>query len=439
MVRRLAGAAILVAAMSMLGACGGPPSTVNMTPGGTKDFKTLQQAVDGVKDGGQVNLAAGTYRLDKPLIVARSIRIIGAGKDSTEVLNAPGEAVVRFQSDGKVTVENIAFTYSGTSAADVVTVDKGSLDVNRCVFSGGVKQQKQGGSGLIVASGASATVRECEATKNDTAGLSLTGQSQVTVTSSDFSNNDGAGIACSSATSSGSAGSVTYATPTTVFVVDSSPTAASGSVLTQNTCSQNGTSGIVVTDGAPTVQQNECKDNTKNGIEVGLTAAPVLEKNTCSSNGTAGISYSGSAKGTANQNICIGNKKEGVLVSNESQPILESNLCTQSTAGVLYTGKSGGSATKNRCSQNKIDGIQVKDSASPSLLRNTCRGNKTAGISYWGNSHGRASQNQCNENGFGIACVNHAKPSLIGNVKRAGFDGGYRFPVNAVCFNSVSA
>jgi hypothetical protein len=31
------------------------------------------------------------------------------------------------------------------------------------------------------------------------------------------------------------------------------------------------------------------------------------------------------------------------------------------------------------------------------------------------------------------------KGGPLKSVKRAGFDGGYRFPVNAVCFNSVSA
>jgi len=73
-------------------------SSVQIGPDGTGDYPDLETAVGAVVSGTTIVLAPGTYILDKPLDIEKSLRLAGAGMDQTEIVSESAGSVIQFSA-----------------------------------------------------------------------------------------------------------------------------------------------------------------------------------------------------------------------------------------------------------------------------------------------------------------------------------------------------
>lgn len=404
-----------------------------IAPDGTGEFPDLITAVDSVEAGATLMLEPGVYQLRQPLEIDKSLRMIGAGKQETEIVSTAPGYVVRFSGDGSFAVEGILFRHQGETASDIVVVENGRIALTNCAFTGAANEvDGKLAAGLRLQGSTVGVVQGCDATANPV-GMSIEAQAQPLIEGNLCSNND-VGIQVSRAAKPILVkNSCNENEETGIEYYDSA-----GGVARGNDCSGN-TWGIAVIDqGQPSLEENTCNDNENYGIYYGNTAGgiawgndisgntwgigvhdqaqPILENNACRDNENHGIVYSNNAGGIARGNDCSGNAW-GIGVHEQAQPILERNICNDNeNYGIVYVDDSGGKAQNNQCSGNWT-GISVFDQAMPTLEENTCSDNDEDGIYFGDTSGGFALKNSCSSNGnHGISVDNQANPTLEKNV-----------------------
>jgi parallel beta-helix repeat protein len=255
------------------------PVTVRVAPDGSGDYASLGEAVAAVLPGSTIRLDPGTYVLPQPLLVEKTLALVGSGMDVTFVTGTTGDQLVHFRGPGQLTLHDITFRYEGTTQANVVVVENGEVDIAQSRFTGAIRNldEKRGGMGLLLLGSTTGTIRDSRFEGNAFHGIDLYGQSQPTIQGNILSNNQGRGL---------------------VY--------------------REQTSGIA--------RQNDCSSNHFQGILVWGQAQPALEANTCRDNGHAGILFTDSTAGSARDNECIGNRF-GILVEGAANPSLAGNKC----------------------------------------------------------------------------------------------------------------
>ena len=342
------------------------PVTIQLEADGSGDYASLEEAVRNAPHHATIRLGTGTYNLNERLNVRRSLHLVGAGMDETEIVSTAAGYAIRFTGNGPFGAENLTISHVGGQAGDVVVVRGGEITFERCRLAGATPEfEYEERAGLWLMAGTTGVVRDCTIERNDTLGIYVTAVAQPTIEGNSLTDNNTAGIA--------------YC------------------------CSAGGTA----------------ERNTVSGSSVGIAlvgeAAPALEGNTCSSNELAGIRYGDEAGGTSRQNECTGNQT-GIVVGAQAQPILEANLCNDnSSAGIAFASDAGGSASANECLRNQF-GMLLSDRSRPTLESNTCSENALAGIAFTDSASGIASDNVCAYNGrYGISIELTANPSIMGN------------------------
>jgi parallel beta-helix repeat protein len=231
------------------------------------DELTLAEAVKQARPGDVIEIAAGVYTLDEPLIIDKSLRIRGAGREQTRILSWAEGFALKFTGDAQWTLHGVTVEHTGNRPANVVVVDSGMIRIERCSMRGGVwdQAQKRGGDGILLTGTARGIVKECVCSGNGLHGIEVLGQAQP--------------------------------------------------VLEQNTCDNNKQAGIAYFDNAAgSAKNNTCRGNGYHGIQVNGQAQPVLEQNTCDNNKQDGIAYFHNAAGSAKNNTCRGNGYDGIGV-----------------------------------------------------------------------------------------------------------------------------
>ena len=94
-----------------------------------------------------------------------------------------------------------------------------------------------------------------------------------------------------------------------------------GGVIADNVCRSNLRYGIFVrkTAGMVTARSNKCMRNHDDGIAFAEETQSMVEDNTCSENGGSGIIFSG-APTSAEANTCEANRRPGIWVKDPTQP-----------------------------------------------------------------------------------------------------------------------
>jgi parallel beta-helix repeat protein len=307
--------------------------TFRLEPDGSGDYATLEEAVRRAPEGAIIELGPGLFRLETRLYVRKSLHLVGAGMDQTEIVSEAEGHVVRFSGGGPFTVEDITFRHEGGALASVVVVQGGDVVFTRCRFAGAFSGAGEyDRAGLWLRDQTNGTVSDCVAEENDDIGIYVSG----------------------------------LALPT----------------LERNLCMTNTVAGIAYWGYAGGVlRQNECVGNYF-GIAVGRKAQPAVEENICNDNEAAGILFIQDAGGIVRQNECLRNET-GISITDQAQPTLEGNTCNENKAdGIGYDDQSGGVARENECVGNGIAGIAVKVTANPSLMGNDCYDNGGEDIEY---------------------------------------------------------
>ena len=300
-------------------------------PWGKGDVQSLEEAIQRVAPDGIVRLSEGTHYLKKPLHLAKPVRLIGQGKDRTEVVCDGPEYVLQYSGPGRFTAYGITFKHTGRAPAHVLEIAGGEILLESCRFSGGVldSQTNQGGCGLLIRGDSKGYIKQCQALHNEANGIRVADQAQPP--------------------------------------------------LEANTCQENEDSGIAYVGSASGLARNNtCSRNKKHGIAVGEQAQPTLEANTCQENEWSGIAYWGSASDLARNNTCSRNKQHGIYVTEQAQPTLEANTCQENEdSGIAYFDSASGLARKNICSGNKGYGIYKSMWwGGPKLKGNICQNNQ---------------------------------------------------------------
>ncbi len=124
----------------------GGSTTIVVAADGTGDYGSLEEAVGAALPGATITLSPGTYRLASGLVIDKSLTLVGAGIDLTEIVGASGDFVVRFTgarsaddlSGGTFTANDLTFSNDGPGDSDVLRVDGGTIELQRCRFTGAV-------------------------------------------------------------------------------------------------------------------------------------------------------------------------------------------------------------------------------------------------------------------------------------------------------------
>jgi parallel beta-helix repeat protein len=294
------------------------PSSVLVT-----NEKELLQAIAEIKDGGEITMQPGEYRLREPLVIRESLTIVGAGHKET-VLIFEGDCIlvagegkcggIKFSGDGMLAIRDLSVRYSGIeTGCTVIEVDQGNLRLTRCFISGGVGRDEQNnttGFGIWIHGTAQAVVSGCIVADNEV-GIGVGRQAKARVELCEIFSNDWLGV-------------------------------------------------VVGGNASCEVRHCEITDN-----QVGILAAGV-------------------ARLIARNNTCEGNKDSGIALFGSAQGELVGNTCRNNGFGIAAGEQSRLVARDNTCEGNKQGGIALFDSAQGELVGNTCRNNGYHGIGAQG-------------------------------------------------------
>jgi len=420
-------------------------------PAGTGDYSSLKEAIAHVPTGATITLAPGTYIQTEPLLITKSVRLIGEDMETTVIVGTQGECVLKASVTGTLYLEGIGFRYEGEGPADVVVVRAQEMEIISCSFTGAIgNSSRMSWAGLMIVGETEGVVRHCLANNNRGEGITVGEAAAVTVEACTCSDNSGCGIAYIGSAeglirenfceNNGQAGIAVgeQASPQVssnlcsgnnygIWVIQlATPT------LVDNTCEAN-KAGILYGSGSPSgsARGNWCQNN-EIGILAGGNAFPTLEKNTCSGNTSTGIGFSQESTGVGRENRCTGNLY-GIVLLGSTIPVLEGNICSENErSGILFGGQSAGKARANRCETNGVNGIEVKQNACPLLTENICSKNNGSGLAYYDQSSGSGIHNICEANAeYGIEVNGEATPTLKDNTCVGNSESGIGYHENA--------
>jgi parallel beta-helix repeat protein len=308
------------------------------------DVPTIQEAIDRVKTGGTVTVAAGTYK--EKVEIYKSITIRGAGADKT-VLQAPGAdwlALNIATNQPQVTIEGLRVT-------------GGRFGVRAATGTGGtvaLRDMKIDSNG---------------AGKPDDVGVSFGGQVAATLDRVTSSGNVGGGI----------------------YVAGTAKLTAR-----QCTVADNSSVGLAVSYGASAaLEASTISRNGSYGVSVSSTAVAELKDCTVAANTKAGLTVSGSAHLTATNSRITGTKPSsdggfgtGIFVRNEGSTTLQNCTVSENVSrGIWLCDSSQATLTDTRVLNTKVDpagnlgyGVRVENKSSLSLKKCTISSNASSGI-----------------------------------------------------------
>jgi serine/threonine-protein kinase len=276
------------------------------------------RAVETARDGAILELGAGEYRLVQGLEITRSITLIGAGRDKTRIVSDDEIFVLKFDASGTFTARDLSFEHDGSQKADVVVIENGSFEFERCQFSGGIRNPEQDpttGDGLWVRHKARGRVSQSVLSDNGLHGLELQGSANLTLQGNTFERNKENGLAFFDNTSG---------------------------VARGNTSRKNGLHGISVAEQAsPRLENNIFELNTEVGLRYSGTASGAATGNTVGQNGLSGIVINDSARPSLEGNRLVGNGSYGLYISENAHPNLGQNDLSGNKLGNLKDLRSG--------------------------------------------------------------------------------------------------
>lgn len=252
-----------------------PRDEIYVAVDGSGDYPALEQAVAAAAPEATITLGPGLYRLIRGLEIDRSLTLIGAGMDETEIVSGGPGHVIRFTGSGSFGAEGITFRYDGKEIADVVVIEEGTGRFSGCRFTGAIYEEGTG----------------------NRAGLRFRGRSRGTVENSVASGNDNTG-----------------------FLIEQQAQPE----LRGNVCSDNELVGIGYMDLAGGLaSENECTGNVI-GIALAVESKPTLARNKSNDN-EYGIAYVDNAGGENYDNE-VRRNKVGISIGGSSTVELGDNV-----------------------------------------------------------------------------------------------------------------
>jgi parallel beta-helix repeat protein len=264
---------------------------ISLKADGNGDYKTFEEAIQAVLDGGTIILDKGTYNLANKLEIKKSISLIGTGEAGETVINgSEGAYVILYSGNGPFIADNITFKYSGTVKANVFELNSGNSVFNNCQFTGGARDQNSEGlllgGGISVYGNANVLLQGCKIYDNGHIGIYGWDNSTMTIIDCLCQGNSGDGI---------------------IFDGNANGFAA-----------HNKITGSLLWG----------------GISVQDKAFAYLINNIITDNKQYGIGYYHNSGGVAINNLCSGNEL-GFYVAKTASPQLKNNICNNNVTDFL--------------------------------------------------------------------------------------------------------
>jgi len=292
------------------------------------------QAISEIKEGGEITLQPGEYRLREPLHIRKSLTISGAGYEKTLIV-FEGKSIfaenegkcggIKFSGEGMLSIRDVSIRYAGADeGCDVITAVKGDLRLTRCFISGGIgRDDKKNliGGGVWIHKTSNAVLSECIIADNEV-GIAVSERAKARIELSKILSNGELGI------------SITENASSEVRHCEISNNGigilASGEsrlVARNNTCEGNTYSGIALFGSVQgEVVGNTCRNNGLHGIYAGEQSRLVARNNTCEGNKDTGVALFGSAQGEVEGNRCVNNSAFGIYIHERSvRAVLRNN------------------------------------------------------------------------------------------------------------------
>jgi parallel beta-helix repeat protein len=293
-----------------------PPSSLLVT-----NAEELVRAIQEIKEGGEITLQPGEYRLRSSLWFYKSLTIAGAGYEETVIVYEGSESqLIWFTGSGLLSIRDVSLRYSGSAKLPVVIRASGELRLTRCLVSGGAgKDDKYVGAGIVVDENARAVFSECLIVDNE-AGVIVRPKAEARVEFCKFIANADCGL------------------------------------IVRGTCE---------------VRHSEFLRNLQHGISADGEGRLIARSNTCEGNQRCGIALFDSAQGELQGNTCRKNEQRGILAGEQSHLVARNNTCEgNKDSGIALFGSAQGEVEGNRCVNNSAFGIYIHERSVKAVLRN---------------------------------------------------------------------
>jgi parallel beta-helix repeat protein len=443
------------------------PTPTTVAPSAADDLVAI---VGGLAPGSRIELAAGRYTLSGPLVIDKSITLVGAGRGrSTIATSTPGAAVI-FLGPGTLELRSLSLLHSGAVDASLLLAVRGAVTIDDVAMSGAKGSLAEGtGSALVFGfdpidglpsltaaqRGGALTVRNSSFTGNAGAGVMAIGPAAPSISASTFRSNGACGV-CFVSTSSGTVIDST-------FVDNRLGVQASGTsrpILRRNDVRGSdvgvrlGERAVVTvdagrfvgnevgvqadTDTTANVTANTFRDHEVAAVVMVDRAGGRIAANTVERAGLAGIQLLGESGAEVVDNVvdgpapvCLsvlgavrsalrGNTVSGcdvgIQVSGTARPDLVGNAIRRSTStGLSFNQEARGTARDNTVDDSVEVGIQVSGNAGPAVTANRVSSSQGVGIVYWNRSSGRVSNNTVAGHRIGLQVGEESTATFTGN------------------------
>lgn len=298
-----------------------------------KPGESIQKAIDGVKEGAVVCLAAGTY--EENLSIGKSLTLVGIGQQPKDAQIAGVKKFypviyIKSNFEIEVTIRNLAITL-GESDVGVSVYNKARAAINRSIIFG------ERGIGLLALGSSQVSLSDCTIS-GTVRGFTIGDSAWVSLTSSTIADIaygievwGSATVSLYTSTISSSRISFEIADSATAILVNSSISGRQGDLvvmdlaqvnLINSTVSESKDGyGLMVSDSAKVSLTNSTiSRNSWNGLSIRGSAQVTLANSTISDNGGIGIAVGGSATVEIKESTVQNNQGCGIGVfSKEAQ------------------------------------------------------------------------------------------------------------------------
>jgi parallel beta-helix repeat protein len=336
------------------------------------EYLQLNKIISKVAPGATLLFESGVYQVNETVTLNKSIKMVGKGMDKTIISSNGLNQLVNTSGNYDIGWEGISFITKSGSPTTVMQIKGGTLNVQKCHFSGGIiDQEGNHGIGLFISGVTEIDIERCQFEVNENAGLWIDGQVQGKVVRTTFVNNvtglavvGKAKIEALENTFTHNHVSLAYDQFSKGKIVKNSFSENRGGILIKgeshvdilkNTFSKN--------DGAAGFFENcdvQFEENViSNGamtLMVRHTAKAVIRKNRIQDN-EQGIVCADQSGAEILENTILGQENFGVLGQDESTTYIASNIIRENSAGMKFENHASFTAEKNQITLNHLYGI----------------------------------------------------------------------------------
>lgn len=270
----------------------------------------LAAVLAGLPVGSTLELAAGTYELQDPLLLLRGVTLRGASRDTTVLTSASGEGVLLVLTGAPTAVEGVELRRTGEEPGAVVLAGPSSRLTLTGVRVTGARAEDDGsgGAGVLLAPSDQPLADE-----------GLQRATTLRLVGSELLGNESAGVVVAAGHRAEVDGTlVSAAGQCGICFLDRSDGVVSGSTLTDNAV------GLLAAGTARPALTGNTVRGGEVGVQLGERAEPVLTGNEVTSSARAAVIVTDQVRGRIDGNRCA-DVPAGIVVGPAATPFVGEN------------------------------------------------------------------------------------------------------------------